>query len=173
MSKYGGPVSEGVYTTRLASVGPPQQRARARTTHSVSPESWRAVQSWKIRRRPHHSRFVVQRVCYGTCRIDCCTAFADDERCAGSASKSARAYWSSATATSAAARMPGRSSAASRLRHGIGSIRVDSAGFIGPGRRPPSCAREVARERGIDPRWPHIEGRLAAHHHGRPTSSSL
>jgi len=35
-------------------------------------------------------------------------------------------------------------------RNGIEPIQVDSAGFIGPGRRPPSNAREVARERGID-----------------------
>jgi protein-tyrosine phosphatase len=35
-------------------------------------------------------------------------------------------------------------------RNGIELIQVDSAGFIGPGRRSPSNAREVARERGID-----------------------
>ena len=35
-------------------------------------------------------------------------------------------------------------------RDGAKPLRVDSAGFIGPGRRAPSNARAVARERGVD-----------------------
>ncbi len=36
------------------------------------------------------------------------------------------------------------------VRNGVESIEVDSAGFIGPGRRPPAHARAVARQRGIN-----------------------
>lgn len=35
-------------------------------------------------------------------------------------------------------------------RHALDGIRVDSAGFIGPGRRPPGEARTVATRRGIN-----------------------
>lgn len=34
--------------------------------------------------------------------------------------------------------------------HELDGLRVDSAGFIGPGRRPPGEARAVAKRRGID-----------------------